>query len=351
MIRDCKSFLFENYFSSSYNLFAALLNSTETPSNGECSSTQANLAVKEERKASSKRHACPNDYGFLGESEFFSGIHSTSKCHKAVAGHVAEQLHSHKLGCQIQETMGIEVDHMKSEGSDFFKHHFGSLSTTCKVEGSNPFVRRRYSAKYVVRQDIAGGCMSLFDTPVQNFHHKIPIYKAEAAPQVTLEDPMTQNPEEHQERESSKQDLEDSTQGLLISTHALAKGELTNCDLAEAMDQKERIPAAEGNNLQQRLTACWDALINLDNAADNAVQIFSELETMVSTDEISNSPGAKLYGDAGKLLPSIANKLNAIAEMVLCRSHISCKNRVEVPGLEPLVGTFAESLSERQLRH
>jgi len=152
------------------------------------------------------------------------------------------------------------------------------------------------------------------------------------------------------------QDLKNSTQGLVISTHALSQGELTNCDLAEdslnmklteAMDQKERTPETEGNNLQQRLTACWEALINLDNAADNAVHLFSELGTMVSTEEISNSPGAKLYGDAGKLLPSIANKLNAIAELVQCRSHISCKSRVEVSGLEPLLGTFAESLSER----
>lgn len=152
------------------------------------------------------------------------------------------------------------------------------------------------------------------------------------------------------------QDLKNSTQGLVISTHALSQGELTNCDLAEdslnmklteAMDQKERTPETEGNDLQQRLTACWEALINLDNAADNAVHLFSELGTMVSTEEISNSPGAKLYGDAGKLLPSIANKLNAIAELVQCRSHISCKSRVEVSGLEPLLGTFAESLSER----
>jgi hypothetical protein len=152
------------------------------------------------------------------------------------------------------------------------------------------------------------------------------------------------------------QDLKNSTQGLVISTHALSQGELTNCDLAEdslnmklteAMDQKERTPETEGNNLQQRLTACWEALINLDNAADNAVHLFSELGTMVSTEEISNCPGAKLYGDAGKLLPSIANKLNAIAELVQCRSHISCKSRVEVSGLEPLLGTFAESLSER----
>ncbi|XP_011019159.1 PREDICTED: mitogen-activated protein kinase-binding protein 1 isoform X1 [Populus euphratica] len=325
-------------------------------SNAECSSAQANLAVKEERKASSKRHACSNNYGFLGNSENLSGIHSTSKCHKAVAGHVTEQLHSHKSRCQIQEAMEVVADHMKSEGSDFFKHYFGSLSTTCKVDGSNLFVRRRYSAKYVVRQDYAGGGKSLFDTPVQNLHNKISTYKAESVPHITLEDPMTQNPEEQKERESSKQDLKNSTQGLLISTHALSQVELTNCDLAEdslnmklteAMDEKERTPEAEANNLQQRLTACWEALINLDKAADNAVHLFSELGTMVSTEEISNSPGAKLYGDAGKLLPSIANKLNAIAELVQCRSHISCKSRVEVSGLEPLLGTFAESLSER----
>lgn len=46
---------------------------------------------------------------------------------------MTEQLHSHKSGCQIQEAMEVEADHMKSEGSDFFKHYFGSLSTTCKV--------------------------------------------------------------------------------------------------------------------------------------------------------------------------------------------------------------------------
>jgi hypothetical protein len=46
----------------------------------------------------------------------------------------------------------------------------------------------------------------------------------------------------------------------VISTHALSQGELTNCDLAEdslnmklteAMDQKERTPETEGNNLQR----------------------------------------------------------------------------------------------------
>jgi hypothetical protein len=73
------------------------------------------------------------------------------------------------------------------------------------VDGSNPFVRRRYSAKYVVRQDYAGGGKSLFDTPVQNLHSKISTYKAESVPHITLEDPMTQNPEEQKERESSKQ--------------------------------------------------------------------------------------------------------------------------------------------------
>lgn len=46
---------------------------------------------------------------------------------------MTEQLHSHKSGCQIQEAMEDEADHMKSEGSDFFKHYFGSLSTACKV--------------------------------------------------------------------------------------------------------------------------------------------------------------------------------------------------------------------------
>ncbi|CAK7333525.1 unnamed protein product [Dovyalis caffra] len=334
----------------------SIQNSTEKPSDGGCSSVQANLAVEEGRKASSKRHACPDNYGFLGKNDNLSGFDHTSKCHKAAAGHVAEQLHSHKSGCQIQETMEVDAGHTQSEGNDFFKHHFGSLSTTCKVEGSKSSVPRRHSAKYVVRQDHTGGCKELFDTPVQNFHHKTSNYRAEAVPHVTSEDPITQNLDEQQETESSKQDLRNSTQGLLISTHPLSQVELTKCVLAEdslnvklseAMDQKEHIPEAEGKNLQQKLTQCWEAVINLDNAAENAVHLFSELGTMISTDEISNSPGAKLYSDAGKLMPSIANKLNAISEQVQRRSHMSSKSRVEVSGLEPLLGTFAESLSER----
>ena len=57
----------------------------------------------------------------------------------------------------------------------------------------------------MVRQDYAGGGKSLFDTPVQNLHNKISTCKAESVPHITLEDPMTQNPEEQKERESSKQ--------------------------------------------------------------------------------------------------------------------------------------------------
>jgi hypothetical protein len=74
--------------------------------------------------------------------------------------------------------------------------------------------------------------------------------------------------------------------------------------------------------------------------------IYFQNKELRSPHEISNSPGAELYGDAGKLIPSIVSKLSASAELVKCRSHISCKIRVEVSGLEPSLGTFAESLSE-----
>lgn len=60
-------------------------------------------------------------------------MHNTGECHNAVAGCVSGQLHSHESGSRMQEAMEVDVCHMKSEDSELFKQHFGSLSTACKV--------------------------------------------------------------------------------------------------------------------------------------------------------------------------------------------------------------------------
>lgn len=46
---------------------------------------------------------------------------------------MAAQLHSVKTGSEVQADMDVNTCHMKSEDTDLFRQHFGSLSTTHKV--------------------------------------------------------------------------------------------------------------------------------------------------------------------------------------------------------------------------
>ncbi|KAF2288558.1 hypothetical protein GH714_008535 [Hevea brasiliensis] len=275
--------------------------------------------------------------------------HKTSTCYKPVSGHMVDQLSLHKFGSQMQKAMEDDYYHMKPEDNDLFRQHFCSLSASCKVERSTSSVRRRYSARYVVRRDYHGDCKRLFDTPANEGGITLK-YGVETKLHTTLENPVIQNPEEVQEMNSCKQEVKNSTQ---ISSHTLSQGKSTEFSPAEgsvkvkeAMHQREDIP--EASSLQRRKTACREALLNLDAAAENVLNLFTELRSLISKEDISDGAGAKLYDEAGKLLPSIVEKLDAVAQMVQCRKRSSCwRSKVEVSGLEPLLETFAENLSQR----
>ncbi|KAJ9180608.1 hypothetical protein P3X46_008827 [Hevea brasiliensis] len=275
--------------------------------------------------------------------------HKTSTCYKPVSGHMVDQLSLRKFGSQMQKAMEDDYYHMKPEDNDLFRQHFCSLSASCKVERSTSSVRRRYSARYVVRRDYHGDCKRLFDTPANEGGITLK-YGVETKLHTTLENPVIQNPEEVQEMNSCKQEVKNSTQ---ISSHTLSQGESTEFSPAEgsvkvkeAIHQREDIP--EASSLQRRKTACREALLNLDAAAENVLNLFTELGSLISQEDISDGAGAKLYDEAGKLLPSIVEKLDAVAQMVRCRNRSSCRrSKVEVSGLEPLLETFAENLSQR----
>lgn len=61
------------------------------------------------------------------------GMHNTSECHEAVSCNVAEQLHLVKNGSEMEADTDVITSQIKSEDSDLFRQHFGSLSTTHKV--------------------------------------------------------------------------------------------------------------------------------------------------------------------------------------------------------------------------
>ncbi|XVF76771.1 hypothetical protein PTKIN_Ptkin13bG0293700 [Pterospermum kingtungense] len=252
-----------------------------------------------------------------------------------------------------QDAMDVNVFHMKSEDTDLFKEHFGNLSAILKVEKKQSSTRRRYSSQYVVRRNYFVGCQKLFDTSMQNIG--VSTQEKESATNITSDDPVFH---EKQVIRSINQDL-NSTQYLLSTSCALSRDEKDTDELStieEAMaDQKLDVHGESDVVVRDKISACREALVTLDTAADNVFQLFTKLGTECSMEEFSSGSGAQLYEEASELLPQIAEKVNAVAKVILQNNTTSnvnvgsCSSRSTVEGstFEPLLGTLAESLSQK----
>lgn len=104
----------------------------------------------------------------------------------------------------------------------------------------------------------------------------------------------------------------------------------------------------EGIEKQDTIISCKEALLKLDSATENALQLFSKLETMVSRENTSKGPEAQLYDQAAEMLPSIAKKVHAVARLAQSTQNNTCKKSgVDVSSFEPFLGIFAENISQR----
>ncbi|KAH7553801.1 hypothetical protein JRO89_XS12G0059000 [Xanthoceras sorbifolium] len=288
---------------------------------------------------STNKYASSNNIGFLKKNNDEHDMQNPNACNGVVAA-VAEKSYSDKT--EVLENIDVNTCHIKSEHSDLFKQHFGSLSATHKVEKRKSTARRRFSSQYVVRRDYEG-CKRLFDTPVRK------VGGERSTTYVTLENPAVQV------IDSSKQVPKDLTQSFLspdraflqdVSSKIPVKQNSVTVQSLESADQEKCIP--ERNELLERISECKESLLNLDAAAENVLHLFSKLITLASREECPSGPGAELYDEAAELLPSIADKLNALAKIVQNKNNsLSGKSGMEVSRFEPLLGTLAQSLSEK----
>ncbi|KAK3226204.1 hypothetical protein Dsin_006066 [Dipteronia sinensis] len=298
------------------------------------------------------KHASSNNIGFLGKDNDQHDMQNSSVCNGAVAD-VTEKSHSDET--EVQENLDVNACHIKPEHSDLFKQHFGSLSAMHKVstdvEKSKSTRRRRFSSQYVVLQDY-NGCKRLFGTPVRNVGGETLNCGEKSATQFASENPAIQ-----MKIDCSKQVSETGCPDRALpqdeSNKLPVKQNPVNVESLEAADQKKCIP--------ERISECKEALLNLDAAAENVLQLFSKLLSPDSMEELQSGPGAQLYDEAAELLPSIAEKLNALSKVVQnkdcpkrlseCKeallNALSGKNGMEVSKFEPLLGTLAQSLSEK----
>lgn len=103
-------------------------------------------------------------------------------------------------------------------------------------------------------------------------------------------------------------------------------GSSKNFKLTEVRDQKKCAPIE--SEVDKRILACKEALLGLNAAAENTVDLFSTLGILGSSEEFSGERRARLYDEAAELLQSIAGKVNSLAILMQSRNNDSCGSRL-----------------------
>ncbi|XP_010654199.1 uncharacterized protein LOC100240770 isoform X2 [Vitis vinifera] len=308
-------------------------------------SSHGNHVVDDGPEATLSGHPQYHAPGSMFENNDQLCVHNASACNYDVVSEVSAQLQSNTTESRVQTNLDF-----KSQDNDLFNQHFSNLSTVPKTEGRKSSGRRRFSARFVVRQDCIGDCSRLFETYIKDLGSETLNCGEESSLHSIFKNPSIPGLEEPQLIDAFEQDTNNSPQGSLSSSHTESQSECfvqknSLCmEVREVRDQKECI--IKGTEMEEPIIACKKALICLDAAAGSALRLFSNLENLVSREEISSGPEADLYHHAAELLPSIAEKVNAIAKLVQASKNNLCgKTRKEFSTLEPLLGTFAENLS------
>ncbi|KAL4572352.1 hypothetical protein LXL04_019125 [Taraxacum kok-saghyz] len=107
--------------------------------------------------------------------------------------------------------------------------------------------------------------------------------------------------------------------------------------------REEKDCGIERSEKEKTFDACKEALKSLEASSRTAVEVFCKLREVISTDGNVEGVEGKFYGEAAEMLPLIAKNVDEIAKITSWCGG----DKVEMPGFEPLLGKFAESLSQR----
>lgn len=123
---------------------------------------------------------------------------------------------------------------------------------------------------------------------------------------------------------------------------------LMNGNIEGGGDQRQGI--LEGNELQERITECRAALLALDTAAQKALRLFVELGIPVAQDDASGGLGVEFSDLTSNLLPSIMNRVQALADLVqISKTSYTSDTAAEASEFEPRIERFVDSFSSKVL--
>lgn len=96
------------------------------------------------------------------------------------------------------------------------------------------------------------------------------------------------------------------------------KQESLDCSCGEwavvKSENTSKIQSLSRGSVERKLSECSQGLINLDNAVNSVADLCSNIANTASEDLFSE-PGSELRIKAALLLPSICEKINAIARL------------------------------------
>ncbi|KAL0545194.1 hypothetical protein IC582_020342 [Cucumis melo] len=315
-----------------------LQDAPKLPASNGCSSGQASNDIDIGGELTSSKIAI-----------FHKSVPSKRESHTRVnevhSGEMGE-LHSSNVESEKQAIGDSIPCHIKAEDSDLFKLHFGSLSMSHKRKKSS--ARGRYFSKYVL-QDCLGSTKRLRMLP----------YDCGSKTLNYMDEATNHSPSEI----LPSQVLAEQPLGITRTTDTLLSSKSSRFTQNESYPgEKESIRAKltkEGNNdsfpvpsvLQEKPTSCREVLLGLDAAAENAVQFFSRLATPACHEDSLplQDSGLEFYDEAAMLLPSILEKINAVAKLVQCKNKDKCEStkNVTITESKPLLETFAKNHSEK----
>ncbi|KAK1434639.1 hypothetical protein QVD17_00388 [Tagetes erecta] len=244
-----------------------------------------------------------------------------------------------------QLQLSTSVDQVDADNCILISGNSSAVSKP-KIEAPTTSARKRYSARFSVRRDLVRGQTLVLDSPIVDLCQATNRTKETSLANVTDSSVTKQ---EISERGSSNQQRERSS-NLLIPKHTASQSnssssssKSTEVKTTMIKDQQEACDMIR-NDKSNVFTACKDALRTLDASSKTALEVFSRLKCITSTHEnYPEASEAQLYAEAAEILPSIAKNVH---EIVKCASSCGV-DKVDIPGFEPLLGKFAESLSQR----
>nr|GEU51936.1 hypothetical protein [Tanacetum cinerariifolium] len=331
----CRSFALDKRWLTIHTVCLDLLNSPEVysmkeqlvPLSSDLSQGPTQDRTSYDSNSDAGKAVCINDPIRLNDSVCLT--HKSGQ-HHSVKGFACESLEQLQLSTSVNQV--------------------ADNSTNSKIEAPKSSARKSYSARFTVRRDLLHGQKLVLDSPINKLGELTNRGKETKVNNIADSSVVTEHADS--ERGSSNPQCMiglKSPQNLLSLNHFASQSnsspplsKSTEVKTSKIKDQQQECDIIT-NKKHMTFNACKEALRTLEASSKTALQAFSRLRDITSTQENPEGYEVQFYAEAAEILPSIAKNVHEIAKFAS-----SCgADKVDIPGFEPLLGKFAESLSQR----